>query len=187
MPDKGGGFWTAHTDSIQKQYSQFWQSFWNWSSVVWPASSWLFCFCCSVPKSCPTLCDPMICSTPGLPVSHRLLEFAQVHVHWVDDAIPSSTVRFSFCLQSFPVSRSLPMSRLFASGGQSIGTLGSASVLPMSIYGWFPLGLTGLISLQSKGLYRVFSSTIVWKHQFFGTQSSLWSNSRIHVWLLERP
>ena len=106
---------------------------------------------------------------------------------WCYLTIPSSTVRFSFCLQSFPVSRSLQVSRLSASGGQSPGTLGSASVLPMSIYGWLPLGLTGLISLQSKGLSRVFSSTIVWKHQFFGTQSSLWSNSHICIWLLERP
>ena len=75
------------------------------------------------------------------------------------------------------------MSWIFATGGQSIGALASASVLPMNIQGWFPLGLTGLISLESKGLSRVFSSTTIWKHQFFSTQSSLWSSSHIHTWL----
>ena len=74
-----------------------------------------------------------------------------------------------------------------ASGGQSIGASTSASGLPMNIQGWFPLGLTGLISLQSKGLSRVFSSTTVWKHWFFGAQPSLWFNSHIHTWLLEKP
>ena len=78
------------------------------------------------------------------------------------------------------------MSQLFTSGGQSIAVSPSASNLPMNIQGWFPLGLTGLISLLSKGLSRVFSSTTVWKHQFCGTQPSLWSNSHIHTWLLER-
>ena len=75
--------------------------------------------------------------------------------------------------------RSLPVSRLFTSGSQSIGASASASVLPMNIHGWFPLGLTGFISLLSKGLSGVFSTTTVWKHQFFGTQPSLWSNSHI--------
>ena len=97
--------------------------------------------------------------------------------------ISSSVIPLSSCLQSFPASGSFPMSQLFASGGQSTGA--SASVLPMSIQGWFPLGLTGLISLQSRGLSRVFSSTTVQKHQFFSTQPSLWSNSHIHMWLLE--
>ena len=87
----------------------------------------------------------------------------------------------------FPTSGSFPMSQLFASGGQSIGALASASVLPMNIQGWFPLGLTGLISLLSKGLPRVFSSTTVWKHQFFSAQPSLWSSSHICTWLLEKP
>ena len=99
--------------------------------------------------------------------------------------ISSSAAPFSFCLQSFPVSGSFPVSWLFASGGQSIGA--SASVLPMNIEDWFPLGLTGLISLQSKGLSRVFSDTTVQKHQFFGTQPSLSFNSHIHTWLLEKP
>ena len=94
---------------------------------------------------------------------------------------------FSSRPQSFPASGSFPMNQLFASGGQSIGTSALASVLPMNIQGWFPLGLCGLISLQSKGLSRVFSNTIVQKHQFFGAQPSLWSNSHIHTWLLEKP
>ena len=91
---------------------------------------------------------------------------------------PSSVVPFSSCPQSLPASGSFPMSQLFASGGQSIGVL--ASALPMDILDWFPLGWTGLISLQSKGLSRVFSNTTVQKHQFFGTQPSLWSNSHMH-------
>ena len=91
------------------------------------------------------------------------------------------------CPQYFPASGSFPMSWFFASGGQSIGASASASVLPMNIQGWFPLGLTGLISLLSKGLLRVFSSTTFWRHQFFNTQPFLWSNSHIHTWLLERP
>ena len=89
------------------------------------------------------------------------------------------------CLQSFPASGSFPVSQLFASGGQSIGA--SASVLPMNIQDWFPLGLTGLISLLSKGLSSVFSSTTIWKRQFFSAQPSLWSNSHIHTWLLGKP
>ena len=130
--------------------------------------------CCSVIQSCPTLCSPRDCSTPGFPVLHYLSEFAQIHIHWVGDAIqpshPLLSVTFSSCLQYFPASGSFPMSQLFTSGGQSIGA--SASVLPMSIQGWFPLGLTGLISLQSKRLSRVFSSTTVGKHQFFGACSA---------------
>ena len=90
------------------------------------------------------------------------------------------------CPQSFPELGSFPMSQFFASGGQSIGTAASASVLPMNIQDWFPSGLIGLISLQSKGLARVFSNTTVQKHQFFSTQLSLWSNSHIHTWLLEK-
>ena len=88
-------------------------------------------------------------------------------------------------LQSFPALGSLPTSWLFASGGQSIGV--SASVLPMNIQGWSPLGLTGLISLLSRRLSRVFSSITVQKHHFFGIQPSIWSNSHIHTWVLEKP
>ena len=91
---------------------------------------------------------------------------------WYHPTIPSSVFPFSSCPQSFPASGYFPVSQLFASGGQNIGASASASVLPVNIQGWFPLGLTALISLQSKGLSRVFSSTTVWKHQFFGTQLS---------------
>ena len=104
---------------------------------------------------------------------------------WCHPTISSSVVPFSFCLRSFPASGSFLMSRLFASGGQSIGA--SASVLLMNLQDWFPLGLISLISLQSKGLSRVFSNTTAQKHQLFGTQPSLWSNSHIHTWLLEKP
>ena len=178
-----------------------------------------------------SLCDPMDYSTPGLSVPHHLLEFVQVHVHWISDAtqpshpllpssfcfrsfpasgflqwvvsslqlhrlqhsrlpcpllsprvcssscplsqwchltILSSVTPFSLCLQCFSASGSFPMSWLFASGGQSIGVSVSASVLPVNIQDWFPLGLTGWISLLSKGLSRVFSSNTIWRHQFFG-------------------
>ena len=129
-------------------------------------------------------------STPGLLVHHQLLEFTQTYVHWVSDAIQPS----------YPLSSPSPLalnfsqhqgllrwkSQLFTTGSKRIGASASSSVLPMNIQGWFPLGLTGLISLQSKGLSRIFSSTIVWKHQFFGAQPSLSSNSHIHTWLLKK-
>ena len=106
---------------------------------------------------------------------------------WCHTTISSSVVPFSFCLQSFPASGSFQMNWFFASGGQSIGASASASVLPMNIQDWFPLGWTGWISLQSKGFSRVFSNTTVQKHQFYGAQLCLWSNSHIHTWLLEKP
>ena len=136
--------------------------------------------CCSVAQSC--LCNPLDWSTSGIPILRYLPEFAQTHVHWVDDAVHSSSViPFSSSSQSFPVSGSFPMSWLFTSGAQTIRA--SASVLPMNIQGWFSLGLIGLISLLSNGLSIVFSSITVWKHQFFSTQPSLWSNSHICIWL----
>ena len=101
--------------------------------------------------------------------------------------MPSPVATFSFCPQSFPASRSFPMSWLFVSGCKSIGASASASVLPMNIQDWFPLRLIGLISLLSKELSRVFSSTIVQKHQFFGALPSLWPYFHIRKWLLERP
>ena len=135
------------------------------------------------------LCDPMDCSMPDLPILHHLPERAQTHVHlswWCHPTISSSFVPFFSCCHSFPTSGSFLMNLLNASGGQSIGTSASASVLPMNIQGWFPLGLTGLISLPSKGLSRIFSSTTVQKHQFFSAQPSLWSTSHIGTWLLEK-
>ena len=123
----------------------------------------------SVAQSCLTLCNPMDYSLSGSPVHHQLLESTQTHVHWVSDAIYHLILCRPFsCLQSFPASGSFPMSQLFAACGQSIGVSASASVLPMNIQDWFPLGGTGWISLQSKGLSRVFSNTTVQKHQFFG-------------------
>ena len=106
---------------------------------------------------------------------------------WCSLTISSSIVLFSFCLQSFPAPGSFPVSQLFASGGWSIGASASASVLPVNIQGGFSLGLTGLISLLSKGLLRVFSSIIAQKYRFTVTQPSLWSSYHSHTWLLEKP
>ena len=106
---------------------------------------------------------------------------------WCHSAISSSVVPFSSCPQSFPAVGSFPMSQLFTRGGQSIGVSASTSVLPMNTQDWSPLGWTGWISLQSKGLSRVFSNTIVQKHQFFGAQLSSQSNSHIHIRPLEKP
>ena len=115
---------------------------------------------------CPLL-SPGVCSN-----SYALSQ-------WCYLTISSSATTFSSCCQSFPASGSFPVSQLFASGGQSIRVSASTSVLPMNIQDWFPLGLTGLISLLSKGLSRVFSSTTIQKHQFFGTLPSVWSSSHV--------
>ena len=104
----------------------------------------------SVAQLCLTLCDAMDCSRPGFPVHHQLLELSQTHVHWFGDAIQpisSPVVPFSSHLQSFPESGAFPMSQLFTLGYQSLGASASASALPVNLQGWFPLGLTGLISL----------------------------------------
>ena len=106
---------------------------------------------------------------------------------WCHPAISSSVIPFSSCPQSLPASGSSQMSQLFTWGDQSIGVSASTSVLPMNTQDWFPLGWTGWISLQSKGLSRVFSNITVQKQQFFGAQLSLQSNSRIHTWQLEKP
>ena len=106
---------------------------------------------------------------------------------WCHPTISPSVNPFSSCLQSFPPSRTFPMSRFFTSGGRSIGASASAAVLAMTIRDWFPLGLKGWISMHSKGLSRVFSNTTVQKHQLFGAQLSLESKSHIHTWLLEKP
>ena len=139
--------------------------------------------------NCVQLCDPMNHSTPDLPVHHQLPEFTQTRPSswWCHPAILSSVVPFSSCPQSLPTSESFPMSQLFAWGDQSIGVSASASVLPTNTQDWSPLGWTGWISLQSKGLSRVFSNTTVQKYQFFGTQLSSQSNSHIHTWPLEKP
>ena len=149
---------------------------WDLSSPIrelwaFPGSYWargrVCAVLCLVAQLCPTLYDPLDCSMPGFPVLHHLPEFAQNSgplSQWCHITISSSVSPFSSCLQSFLASGSFPMSQLFASGGQSIGASASVSVLPMNIQDWFLLGLIGLISLLSKELSRVFSSTTLWKH-----------------------
>ena len=142
----------------------------------------------AIVQLCLTLCNPMDCSTPGLP--HYLPELAQTHVHWVGDAIQPS----------HPLSSLSPLApNLFQHQGlfwwvsslhqvaKSIGASASAPVLPMNIQDWSPLGWTDWISLQSEGLSRVFSNTTVQKHQFFSVQPSLWSKSHSRTWLQEKP
>ena len=145
----------------------------------------------SVAQSCPTLCDPKNrtqharppCPSPTLRVHPNPCPLSQ----WCHPTNSSSVIPFSFCPQSFPESGSLQMSQLFTSSGQSIGVSASTSVLPMNTQDWSALGWIGWISLQSKGLSRVFSNTTVQKHPFFGTKLSLQSNSHIHTWPLEKP
>ena len=125
-------------------------------------------FFSSVAQSCLTLFDPTDYSTPDFPVHHQIPKLAQTHVHRCHPTITSSVIPYSSFLQPFPTLGSFPVSQLFPSSGKSIGDSASASVLPMNIQDWFPLGLTSWISLQSKGLSRIFSNTTVQKHQFFG-------------------
>ena len=144
----------------------------------------------SVAQSCLTLCHPMNCSTPGFPVHHQLLELAHTHVHQVNDAIQPSHPLSSPSPPAFNLSQHQGLFQWVSSsqsGGQSTGVSASASVLPMNTQDWFPLGWTGWISLQSKGLSRVFSNTTVQKHQFFGAQLSLSSLTSRNTWLLEKP
>ena len=143
---------------------------------------------CSVANLGPTLCNThawqhtrLLCLSLSPWVCSNLCPLSQ----WYHQPISSSVTPFSSCPQYFPASGSFPMSQLFASGGWSIEA--SASILPMNIQGWFPLGLTGLISFLSKGLSRVFFNTTVQKHQFLNIQASLWSRSYNHAWLLEKP
>ena len=152
---------------------------------------WIYFFisCCSVTKSCLTLCDPINCSTPGFPVLHNLPEFAQTPVIWISDAIQPS---YALSLP-FPPAFKLSLHQVFSHESAlhikwpSIGASASVSVLTLSIQHWFPLVLSGLIPLLFKGLSRDFSNTTVQKHQFLGFQSSLWSKSHIHMCLLESP
>ena len=142
----------------------------------------------SVAQLCPTVCNPMDCSTPGLSVHHQL--WSLLKLMSIESVMPSNisscVVPFSSCLRSFSASGSLQMSQFFASDGPSIGA--SDSVLPMNIQDWFPLGLTGWISLLSKGLSRVFSNTTVQKHPFFGAQLFYSPTfTSILAWLREKP
>ena len=151
--------------------------------------------CCSVTELCMTLCNPVDCSTSGFPVLHHLLEHAQTHVHWVGDVVqlsyllsPPSPLALNLSQHQnlFPEPESDSESALHIRWPEYWSF--SFSISPSNKYsGLISLGLTGLISLQSKGLSRVFSNTTIQKHQFFGTQPSLWSNSHIHTWLLEKP
>ena len=128
-------------------------------------------------QSCSVLCDPMDCSTPGLTVHHQTpgaCSNSYSLSQWCHTTISFSAIPFSSCLHSFPALGSFPMSQFFTSGGQIIGASASASILTMNIQGWFPLGLTGLISLKSKGLSRVFSNTTVQKHQFLRCRLARW-------------
>ena len=133
-----------------------------------------------------SLGNPTGFSTTGFPILHHLLELAQTYLlsQWCHPTISSSGISFSSRFQSFPASRSFQTSQLFTLGGQSIGISASTSVLPMNTQDWSPLGWTGWISLQSRGLSRVFSNTTVQKHQFFSAQLSLESSSHIHRWPL---
>ena len=142
----------------------------------------------SVTQSCTTL-QPHglqhtrpLCPSPNPGVYSNSCPLSQ----WCHPTISSSVVTFSSCLQSFPASGYFQMSQFFTSGGQSIGVSASTSALPMNTQDWSPLGWTGLISLLSKGLSRVFSNTTVQKHQFFGAQLSLDYNSHIHTWQLKK-
>ena len=135
------------------------------------------------------LCDTMDCSKPGLPVHHQLPELAQTHVHRVGDAIRSCHPLSSPFPPAFSLAQHESLFQWVSSSHQVAKVLGisaSASVLPMNTQDWSPLGWTGWISLQSKGLSRVFSNTTAQKHQFFGTQLSSESNSHIHTWPLEK-
>ena len=143
----------------------------------------------SVTQSCPTLCDPMDFSTPGLSVHHQLPEFTQTHVHWVSDAIQPSHP-LSSPSPTFNLSQHQGLLKWVSSLHQVAKELEfqlQQSLLPMNTQDWSPLGWTGWISLQFKGLSRLFSNTTVKKHQFFSAQLSLLSNSHVHTWLLEKP
>ena len=145
--------------------------------------------CCSVAQSCLTLWPhgPQHASLPCPSLSPRACSHSWPLSQWYHPTISSSVVPFSSCPQSFPASGSFLMSQLFTSGGQSTGASTSPSVLLMNIQDWFPLGLTGFISLQPKGLSRVFSNPTAQKHQFSNIQPSLLSNSPIYIWLQETP
>ena len=161
----------------QKGYGKKSQGYLQFSSVQ---------FSCSVVSDSVTPQTAVRQASLSITNSRSLLRLMSTE-WWCHPTISSSVGPFSSCLQSFPASGSFQMSQFFTSGGQSIGTSASVSVLPMNIQDWSPLGWTGWISLQSKGLSRVFSNTTVQKPQFFAAQPFLQSNSHIRTWLLEKP
>ena len=165
-----------------------------------PESSFLlskyFCIVLTLPSWCSVLFGSSVVldlsyfhvETIGHPQDYQVSYKFMISIQGLKNCtISSSAISFSSCPQSFPASGSFPVIQHFTSVAQSFGALVSASVLPVNIQHWFLLGLTGLISLLSKGLSDVFSSTTLWKHQFFGAQPSLWSNSHICTWLLKKP
>ena len=171
--NSGSWWWTGRPGMLQSLRLKSWTRLSDWTEL----------------GSCVWLCNPMDCSSSAFHVLHYIPEFSETHIHWVGDAIqpfhPLSPSSASF---NYTQNQGLfQMNGLFASDGQNIGASATASGLPMNIQNWFLLGWTGWISLQSKGLSRVFSNTTVQKHQFFGAQLSLFSNSHIHTWLLEKP
>ena len=144
----------------------------------------------SVTQSCLTVCDPMDYSTPGFPVYHQLPEFAQTQVHWAGDVIQPSHPLLSPSPSVFNLSQHEGIFQGVSSSHQVAKVLelqDQHQSFQWNIQAWFPLGLTGLVSLLSKGLSKVFSSSTIQKHQFFSTQPSLWSSSHTHPWLLEKP
>ena len=184
------GEWIKRVMSSQEDYARY------DNDVIIFQKIFLSHGCCySVTKSCPTLQPHKLqqARLPCLSLSPRVCINACPLSRWCHPTISSSVSPFSSCRSIFPSiwifsnKKFQWKVRFFPSGGQSIGASASASVLPMNIQGWFPLWLTGLISLLSQGLSRVFSSTTVWKHQFFSAQPSLWSNSHIHIRILEKP
>ena len=179
--------WSTWQDCQEKYHPQTWRWYHSndrkWRGAEEPLQL------SSVAQLCPTLCNPMDCSTPGLPVHHQSQSLLKlISIKLVMPSNPLILCRPLLLLPSiFPSTGSFPVSQFFASGGQSFGVSASPSVLPMNIQDWFPLGWTGWISLQYQGLLRVFPNTTVQKHQFFGAQLFLWPNSHIHTWLLEKP
>ena len=167
-------------------YSNWWY-IWLWRFVYWSrkqTSYYASVQFSSTTQSCPTLCNPMNHSTPGLPVI--TISRSSLRLTSIESVMPSS--HLILCHQRIlPASESFPMSQLFTWGGQSTGASALASFLPKKSQGWSASEWTGWISLQSKGLSRVFSNTTVQKHQFFGAQPSSQSNSHIHTWPLEKP
>ena len=161
--------------SVKGLNDDFWPSYYpgHRQDPREPWVSWMLSFSHFVMSGFLWLCGLKVARLPCPPPSTRVCSKSCSLSRWCHPTISSSVTLFSSCIQSFPESGSFPMSHFFISGGQSIGVSASASVFPMNIQDWFPLGWTGWISLKSKGLSRVFSNTIVQKHQFLGAQPSL--------------
>ena len=186
------GIFGVHPVALPMYSKPLFSPFFKKNYFYWWVANLMLCSVqfSSVAQLCPTLCNPMNCSMPGLPVHHQLPEFTH-QLMSIELVMPSK--HFILCHPLLLLPSIFPSIRVFSNGSvlpirwPSIGASASASVLPMNIQDWFPLWWTSWISLQSKGLSRVFSNTTLQKHQFFFSQLSLWSNSNIHTWLLEKP